>query len=144
MGIKISNEKYGLVISHKGFVRIKKVVSQYMGEEFAMIYDELYKDPYREWARRGFENRHDYYVDYYKRVNTLCEENDINRGVVGFLYNQTDNMKIDSVTCNKILSLIRDHNDEEEYGYDNAEVSFEDFKRIVQGSTDGYMTVCVE
>lgn len=134
MGVTISNHKHSIDMGGFGYIRLREAVSRLFNcEEFTKAYAEL-PQAYNECYKRGFSTMEEYYEDYDKRVNNICEANSLDVDVVNWLYSPDCGYSASPKICRHLWKLIKDYDDDEIYGYaahKNA-ARFKDFKQIVE------------
>ena len=77
----------------------------------------------------------EYFDDYDRRAEAICEANQLDEEIVNFLYKPDTCTKSVSVkTCRHLWALIKDYDDDVLYGYVARKdcAKFKDFKEIVR------------
>ena len=135
MGITISNHKHSMDMGAFGYAALRATISRLVPcQEFVDIYKEL-MDFNRAWRDSGFITLKEYFDDYDRRAEAICEANQLDEEIINFLYKPDTCTKSVSVkTCRHLWALIKDYDDNVLYGYVARKdcAKFKDFKEIVR------------
>lgn len=118
-----------------GFDRLKHKIANLIGGEFSSHY--LILTSTKTLTMVGKERIH-FFDNYNKKTIEIIEKEKVNKDVVNFLYQPDCRGKIDCKTCEQILKIIGDYDDDFIYGFDGHGnvVKFSDFISILKSCAE--------
>lgn len=128
MGVTLSakrNPSRSIDLGYFGFSRLRKTVSDLVGEPWKSHYDCLY---HREVVTDDFLNAFD------NKTEELIKSKKVSVKVVDFLLQSDTNGAIHYGACKTLLKLIGNYDDDILYGYAAHKncAKFKDFKELLQ------------
>lgn len=131
MGLTLYGAKKRLDLSSGGFLRLRRKVSDLCGEPWASHYRRLTDD--------GRHDRDDqWFKDFDAETARMIREKLVDIKIVDFLLQSDMAGMIRYGACKKILSAVKDYDDDLCYGYAAlpGQPTFRDFKALLQACAD--------
>lgn len=134
MGVTISSKRYSCDMGCAGFMRFRNTVAEKVNDEFYKHYIEM--DIPKVMILTG-EARKEYFKKYDAVTHDLIDKNIVSVEVANFLYQTDCGGKIDRKQAKQIYELIKDCDDDINFGYvgrfDCAKMA--DMKKIFSDKT---------
>lgn len=128
MGVTVQCKKthHSFDLSYGGFLRLRRRVAILTGEPFASHYKSLLEH------HRCFEGADPFYDEFDQKTELMILKKQVSVKVVDFCLQPDCDGSIRYGACKKLLEIIGDYSNNNNYGYAHRPVRFADFTTLLK------------
>lgn len=128
MGVTIQcNEtRNSFDLTFGGFMRLRSQVARLSGEPFASHYNSLLNH------KRILSGKDPFYEEFDRKTEAMVLNNQVPNAIADFCLQPDCEGIISCEACKRILEIIKDYRDNNNYGYGANPVRFSDFVSLLQ------------